>query len=243
MAIKLTVFKGSRYHCPLCGYKARKLAPIGYDFPVLVSKKVVGAGKRNSSCYKCESSDRERLIYIYLRDFLKVFDEKKNLKILHLAPEKNLTNVLKDFNFTSYICGDLFTEGYTYPDHVQSMNVLDIPFEDESFDLVICNHLLEHVENDKLAMKELFRVLKKGGKAILQVPISLNSEDTYEDFSIIEPKEREIAFGQNNHVRIYGLDYAKRLKQVGFKVKLENFYDQYPNSGLNKLEDLYVGEK
>ena len=243
MAIKLVVYKGNKYTCPFCGYNSRKLAPIGYDFPVLVEKKVVGAGTRDASCYKCGSSDRERLIYVYLRDYLKVFNKSRKLNILHMAPEKNLTQSLLKFGFHSYVCGDLFTEGYSYPDHVQSMDVMHIPYDDRSFDLIICNHLLEHVPDDKGAMDELYRVLKDGGKAILQVPISLNTQETIEDFSITDPAEREAAFGQNNHVRIYGQDYAKRLARSGFKVKQQNISKEYSQFGLNKDEDIYVAER
>jgi SAM-dependent methyltransferase len=243
MAIKLAVYKGDKYSCPFCGYNARKLAPIGYDFPVLIEKKVVGAGTRNASCYKCGSSDRERLIYIYLKDHLKIFENPKGFHILHMAPEKNLTYALKDKGFGSYICGDLFTEGYSYPAHVQSMDVLNIPFKDKSFDLILCNHLLEHVPNDKKAMSELLRVLKVGGKAILQVPISLNSKETFEDFSITGSAEREVAFGQHNHIRIYGQDYADRLSSAGFKVTRHNISKENALYGLNMKEDIYLVER
>lgn len=240
--VKLVIHSGSKYECPLCGYKAKDLSPIGIDIPVLKEKQVIGGGLRNGGCYKCDSSDRERLVYVYLKEILNIFNNK-NLKILHFAPEKNLSKVLYKFGFEKYICGDLFTEGYKYPDYVQNINVLNIPYEDHTFDLVICNHLLEHVPTDTEAMKELFRVLKLNGKAILQVPISKNSDKTFEDFTVTDPKEREAVFGQFDHVRIYGQDYVDRLSSVGFKVDRINISKQYEKYGLNMDEDIFIGTK
>lgn len=243
MAIKLVFYKGNKYECPFCGYKSRELAPIGYDLPVLFEKQVIGAGKRNAGCFKCESSDRERLVYIYIKDKMRIFDGNKPLKILHFAPEKNLSQSLLDFGFSTYVGGDLFAEGYDYPDFVQNMNVLEIPFNDNTYDLIICNHILEHVLDDRAAMQELFRVLKPNGKAVLQVPISKNSEETIEDFTITDPIQREIIFGQKNHVRIYGQDYTKRLTSVGFHVERFNISQEYPQFGLHKEEDIFIAIK
>lgn len=181
--------------CPICGNASNDYYSIGHDIPVLTERQVVGAGKRNQGCRGCNSSDRERLIYTYLKNKLRIF-KNKGLKILHFAPEPNISRILSTTGFEKYICGDLFTDGYTYPVYVQNMNVLDIPFDDNSFDLIICNHLLEHVPDDIAAMKELHRVLKPNGKAILQVPFSKNSDKTFEDFTVSTPEEREIVFGQ-----------------------------------------------
>jgi SAM-dependent methyltransferase len=240
--IKLAVHQGDKFNCPFCGYNAKDLSQIGLDLTVLKERKVVGAGLRNGGCYKCGSTDRERLIYMYLKDVVKIFDTR-NIKILHLAPEINLSSVLSKSGFEKYICGDLFTKGYRYPDYVLNMNVLNIPYDDKYFDLVICNHLLEHIPNDTDAMKELFRVLKPNGKGILQVPISNNSETTFEDFSITNPKERELVFGQFDHVRIYGQDYENRLSSVGFKVERINISKKYGKQGLCVDEDIFIGTK
>ena len=240
--ITLATHIGTRYECPFCGYRSRDLAATGLNIPVIQEKHVIGAGRRNARCHFCHSTDRERLVYIYLKYELKLLQDKK-LKILHLAPEKNLSIALRKARFDFYQCGDLFTEGYKYPDYVKNMNVLDIPFADNHFDLIICNHLLEHVPSDLDAMSELYRVLKPKGKAILQVPISKNSETTYEDFSITQPKEREAAFGKFDHVRIYGQDYTERLTSVGFTVERINISEKYEKYGLNKEEDLFIGRK
>lgn len=241
--VKLALHSGNKYQCPICGYNAKDLYPIGIDISVLKEKEVIGAGLRNGGCYKCNSSDRERLVYTYLKEKINLFDKQKEIRILHLAPEKNLSKALFDLGYDNYVCGDLFTEGYSYPEYVQNMNVLNIPFEDNYFDIILCNHLLEHVPNDTEAMKELFRVLKSGGKAILQVPISKNSDKTYEDFSITAPKEREVTFGQFDHIRIYGQDYTERLQSVGFKTERINISKEYSNYGLNLDEDIFIGKK
>lgn len=231
------------YTCPFCGNISSDFKSIGLNIPVLIERKVVGAGIRNGGCFKCGSSDRERLVYVFLKYKWKIFNKSKKLKLLHFAPEFNLSRKLAEFKFKEYLCGDLFTEGYNYPEHVKNMNVLDIPYKENSFDIIICNHLLEHVPNDIDAMRELFRVLKIEGKAILQVPISQNSAKTLEDFSITEPSQREIIFGQADHVRIYGQDYLERLSSVGFQVKRINISKKFKKYGLNMKEDLFTVEK
>ena len=241
--IKLAIHSGTKYQCPICGYKSKDFYPIGINIPVLKEKQVVGAGLRNGGCFKCDSSDRERLIYTYLVNKMDLLNQPKNIRILHLAPEKNLFRILYNHGFKNYVCGDLFTEGYKYPEYVQNMNVLNIPFEDNYFDLIICNHLLEHVPNDTDAMKELFRVLKQKGKAILQVPISKNSDKTFEDFSVTDPKEREIVFGQFDHLRVYGQDYPERLESEGFSVVRINISGEFTKYGLAINEDIFIGNK
>ena len=145
--------------------------------------------------------------------------------------------------FQKYVCGDLFTEGYSYPQHVQNLSILNIPYDDNSFDLIICNHVLEHIQTDLLAMKELHRVLKNGGQAILQVPISKNNLKTFEDFSITDPIQREKVFGQFDHIRIYGQDYPERLQKIGFKVNRINISSEFMKYGLNKDEDIFLCKK
>ena len=98
-------------------------------------------------------------------------------------------------------------------------DILDLPFPEEHFDFVICNHVLEHIEDDRKAMSELYRVLKKGGRGIFQIPQDVKLEKTYEDFSIQDPKQRAEKFGQYDHVRVYGMDYFDRLRSVGFEVE------------------------
>lgn len=242
--VKLFIHKGNKYTCPFCNYSSKDLSQIGNDFPVLIEKQVIGGGKRSAGCYKCKSDDRERLIYLFLKEKIKLFESDNEKNILHIAPEINLSKKIIDHRFKQYVCGDLFTsERYEYPTYVESIDILNITYSDNSFDLIICSHVLEHIPNDLDAMKELYRVLKVGGLAILQVPISKNSSCTIENFSIKNPKQRELYFGQYDHVRIYGQDYISRLKESGFKATRINISDEYTNAGLNKDEDIFICEK
>ncbi|MCY0969559.1 methyltransferase domain-containing protein [Chryseobacterium wangxinyae] len=240
--IKLSTHAGTRYKCPFCGYHSKDLEIVGHDLPVLRQKQVIGGGKRAAGCYKCHSRDRERLLYAFLIEELRL-PSNKNISILHIAPEPKLSQVLLKQDFKEYVCGDLFTKGYDYPQHVKNMNVLDLPFKENHFDIFLCNHVLEHIPEDIKAMKEIFRVLKPSGHAILQVPISKNSDVTVEDFSIEDQKIREELFGQFDHCRIYGQDYVARLESVGFKVHRINISDKYPSFGINPEEDLFFCEK
>ena len=240
--IKLFLHRGDKYTCPFCNSSLQDLQPFGLDLPVLREKGVVGAGRRNSVCYVCGSTDRERLVYLFLKDHLNIFTDSSK-SILHIAPEDRLSARLRRSGFTRYICGDLFTAGYSYPDYVCNIDVVDIPYPDKTFDLVICNHVLEHIPADFKAMSEIHRVLKPGGKAVLQVPLSTNSEITDEDVSVTDPAERERRFGQHDHVRLYGRDYFKRLEMNGFTVEEVDIASNYPKYGLNKDERVFVGVK
>jgi SAM-dependent methyltransferase len=243
--IRLALEAGDRYVCPFCGYHAKALGLSGKDLQVLREKQVVGGGFRNSECYQCGSSDRERLVYFYLRDYIHILDQATRLRVLHVAPEKHLVKALLAAKNLDYVCGDKFTEGYHYAPHVQEMDLLDLHFPDGSFDLVICNHVLEHIPDDLAAMCEVFRVLKPGGRALLQVPLSRNSAQTIEDFSVNTKEERERRFGQFDHVRIFGQDYPDRLARAGFKVERLNISNkpEYAKGGLNPLEDIFVAHK
>ncbi|UAY50723.1 class I SAM-dependent methyltransferase [Ferruginibacter albus] len=241
--IKLLLHKGNKYTCPFCNYSSKDLSIIGVNLPVLIEKQVVGGGERRGGCYNCDSTDRERLLLVYLKEKLNIASIAKEMNVLHIAPEKNLANILLKLDFKSYILGDLYTDGYSYPEYVQNMNVLNIPYDNNTFDLIICNHVLEHIPTDTDAMKELQRVLKPGGKAILQVPISKNTLKTFEDFSITDPKQREMLFGQYDHLRLYGQDYVQRLEQSGFKVNRINISSEFIKYGVNEDEELFICEK
>jgi SAM-dependent methyltransferase len=241
--VKLKLHQGDRYVCPFCHYTAKDLSPRGHDFPVLQERQVVGGGVRPSACYSCGSSDRERLIYFYLKDERGYFDDPGATTVLHIAPEKRLSRTLLGVGFGEYVCGDLFAEGYHPPAHVRNMDVTDLPFGDDTFDLILCSHVLEHVIEDDVAIGEIARVLKPGGTGILQVPISENSAETFEDFSVVDPRERERTFGQFDHVRIYGQDYDDRLRKGGLTVDRVNLSEKYVRYGVNPDEDLFVCSK
>jgi SAM-dependent methyltransferase len=234
---------GFKYHCPICGFHSSDMDLCGETSSILEDMHIVGGGRRKAKCWVCRSRDRERLVFLYLRDYLHVLNPKVKIKILHMAPEPNLFYIFSKKRNIDYTCGDLFTEGYTYPKEVQNMNLLNLPQADNTFDIVLCNHVLEHISEDTRAMSEIFRVLKPGGTAILQVPISQKLEKTYEDFTITSPEERKRVFGQKDHVRIYGQDYKDRLSSVGFNVKLFHDFSRYKKNCLNPEEVLYVCQK
>jgi predicted SAM-dependent methyltransferase len=233
-------FAGDRYICPICGSRLRKFLPGGLKLPVLKEKDVVGGGYYpNILCPICGSLDRTRLLYLYLSHKTNLF--QKPQKVLHFAPEKAIEDEGRRVSGADYLTADL------YADNVMlKVDITNIQFPDNSFNVIICNHVLEHVTDDRKAMREIYRVLKPGGWAILQVPISLVLEKTYEDFSITTRDGREQAFGQSDHVRLYARDYKDRLEQAGFKVNIfewtaeaENFGARQNIFGLNEKETVY----
>lgn len=232
---------GLKYICPFCGFRSSSLQEFGSNFEANRKYEIVGAGLRKCRCWKCYSTDRERLIYLYLRDYTNFF--KKKHKLLHIAPEPNLSKMILAESNNEYVCGDYFMPGYSYPEYVQNMNVLDLNFPEGTFDVVICNHVLEHIDEDLKAMSELYRVLKNGGFAILQVPLALSLEKTLEDSSVVHPEDREKLYGQYDHVRLYGIDYKERLESVGFKVDLHDVSANYPKAGLGQNESIYICTK
>jgi SAM-dependent methyltransferase len=161
-----------------------------------------------------------------------------------VAPERGLSHIILKHQNIEYITADLMADNV-----MVQMDITDIEYPSDTFDVIICNHVLEHVVDDKKAMSELYRVMKPGGWGILQVPIALALTETYEDEAVTEPLEREALFGQADHVRIYALDYAERLKEAGFEVEVVNWQEDAEFiSGNNKygllpLERIYVVKK
>lgn len=236
--IRKARFLGSKYYCPICDSNIRKLRPRGFKFPVLTEKNIIGGGYRlNAQCPVCKSTDRERLLYLYLSNNTSLFTEQ--VKLLHVAPEPALSAVIETHSNIDYITADINLDSV-----MVKMDITEIDYPDKSFDVIICNHVLEHIIDDSKAMNELYRVLKSGGWGILQVPMSLSLATTYEDFSITDPTEREQVFGQSDHVRIYAMDYLGRLEEAGFQVDPfkwwadKTFADSNNKHGL--LQDEYI---
>lgn len=200
-------FKGNNFTDPIDGKSYRKFLPYGY-----------GKQRENALSPGTLSLERHRQMWLYLQNETDFFT--KNYKVLHIAPEQEFLRKFKKMKNLDYISADLFS-----PIVDVKADILDLPFENESFDIIFCNHVLEHIEDDRKAMSELLRVMKKGGWGIVQVPMKNSLEKTYEDFTIKDPKERQKHFGQYDHVRWYGMDYFDRLKSVGFEADA-NFYSQ-----------------
>jgi SAM-dependent methyltransferase len=237
-------YLGFRYKCPICNSHLRTFLPFGSAFPVLTEKRVVGGGHRlQAVCPLCGCVDRSRLLYLYLLHKTDVL--QKPTRLLHVAPEAPIARMLRHHRAIDYLSADLSATNV-----MVKMDITSIQFPENSFDAIVCNHVLEHVPDDRKAMSELYRVLKPGGWAILQVPISLSSKSTYEDCSIRTSSGREQAFGQADHVRLYGGDYKDRLDQAGFNVSVfkwttepDRFGGPGNRFGLNEEEDVYVATK
>lgn len=216
-------FKGDRFTDPIDGRSYRKFLPYGY-----------GKQRENALSPGTLSLERHRQMWLYLQRETDFFT--KNYKVLHIAPEQEFLRKFKKQKNLQYISADLFS-----PIVDVKADVLDLPFENESFDIIICNHVLEHIIDDAKAMSELYRVMRKGGWGILQVPMKTGLEKTYEDFSITDPKERQKHFGQYDHVRWYGMDYFERLEKAGFEVDI-NLYSQKFSTEDQKRYSLLVNE-
>lgn len=196
-------YRGRGRECPICGSRYRRFMPYGYVI-----------SREDALCPHCLSLERHRMIWLWLKESSNLFEGYPRL--LHIAPEVSLMRHFKRHyrDNKNYITADLESPLADIHFDVQS-----IPMEDESVDVVICNHLLEHVEDDRRAMAELYRILKRGGWGIMLVPEDRGRTTTFEDDSITDPDERTRIFGQYDHRRIYGSDYDDRLRASGFRVE------------------------
>ncbi len=223
-------YYGNNVECPINGKTYRKFLPYGR----LDSRK-------NALCPSSLSLERHRLMWLFLKNKTNFFIKK--LKLLHIAPELCFMKIFESLDNLEYITGDIES-----PLAKVMMDVHDIPFEENSFDVVFCNHVMEHVEDDIKAMSEIYRVLKPGGWAIIQSPVYPEIGKTLEDPSITDPLEKERVFGQNDHLRKYGSDYGDRLRRGGFKVTEDNYLHELSDEvrkryALPAEEIIYLCEK
>lgn len=203
-------YLGNKVECTICKKHYRKFLPYGYIQP-----------RENALCPNCLSLERHRLLQLYLEREADFYSAKPYM--LHVAPEYCFIKRFEKQLGERYITADLES-----PLAKVKIDVLNIPFPDNTFDVIFCNHTLEHVEDDIKAMQELHRVLKPTGWGILQSPISYSREVTYEDSSITDPEERAKHFGQHDHLREYGRDYAQRLQKGGFQIEENTFVQTLP---------------
>jgi SAM-dependent methyltransferase len=220
-------FGRSRY-CPCCGAHVRKFLPFG-NIP-----------RPDARCPICGSLERHRLMWLYLPERTDICGPTPK-KLLHVAPELQLATLFRSIPSVDYLSGDL-----SFDEAMVRMDITDIQFPDQSFDIIHCSHVLEHVSDDRKAMREICRVLKPGGWAILQVPFF--AEVSWEDPSVTDPKERERLFGQHDHVRAYGKDYRDRLVDAGFSVTVDDYVRTIDRKkatlyGLDLEEDIYLCRK
>ena len=218
--------KGNNVECPVCGSRYRKFISYGYH-----------TVRKNVLCPKCLSLERHRLVWLFLKEKTHFFE--KPMRILHVAPEQCFEERFKKLTNIDYITADLESPLADYKCDVQNL-----PFKDNEFDAVICNHVLEHVDDDARAMSEILRVMKPGAFAILLVPLDFTRKETYEDASITSASGSAKHFLQYDHKRLYGLDYPARLKKIGFIVPESNFIDEIDEASrkryaLPKYEFMY----
>jgi SAM-dependent methyltransferase len=194
--------KGNKFTDPIDGKSFRKFLPYGYE-----------KQRENALSPSTLSLERHRLMWLFLNDETNFFTTTKKLKVLHIAPEQCFLDIFRNQKNLAYITSDLES-----PIADVKADICDLPFKDNEFDVVLCNHVLEHIPDDYKAMQELYRVLKTGGFGVFQIPQDLNRATTFEDDAITDKKQRAEIFGQYDHVRVYGRDYFDKLRAVGFRV-------------------------
>jgi SAM-dependent methyltransferase len=231
MKVAALFLAGREVTCPVCTRSFRKFLPYGRINP-----------RPNALCPNCLSLERHRLIWLYLRKKTDFFNGKKS--VLHIAPEACFMRGFEKIHQELYITTDIES-----PLAKVKADIHNLPFSDQSFEVVLCNHVLEHVADDIAAMKEICRVLRPGGYAIMQVPFFHPiPEKTISDPTITDRRMREKLFGQDDHVRRYGLDYPERIAQAGLTPFQDNFVDTLSDKdretyGLVKGETIYGGRK
>jgi len=226
------VYKGNKVECPVCEKSFRKFLSYGSDV----------AHRENILCPYDLTLERHRVMWLYLKGHTDFFT-KPDLKVMHIAPEQCFHGRFKKQKNLDYTTGDLMS-----PIADLHFDLHDIPLKDNTYEVIFCNHVMEHVKDDLQCMKELYRIMKPGGWGIMQVPIDASRTETYEDWTITDPKEREKHFWQYDHVRLYGLNYPKRLEEAGFKVDIIDFSKELPTETFEryripKTELLYVVRK
>jgi len=199
------LLKGSRFTDPIDGKSFKMFLPYGY-----------GKQRNNVLSPSTLSLERHRLLWLYLNNETDFFTVPK--KVLHFAPEQSFYRRFRNQKNLDYTTTDLFS-----PLADVKADICNLPFEDNSYDVILCNHVLEHIPDDKKAMQELYRVLKLGGMGIFQIPQDLSRAVTFSDDSITDEKERAKIFGQYDHVRVYGRDYFDKLRSIGFRVVEEDY--------------------
>lgn len=242
---------GSKKKCNICNKTFIKFKPYSTDASnnYISNLDIVGTDIKNCWCIYCSSYDRERHLFLYF-DKLNLWDNFNEKKVLHFAPEIHLSRKIETFSPLEYIKCD-FNPNYLFPGNseIENIDATNINYEDSYFDIVICNHVLEHIPEYNKALKEIYRVLKRGGIAILQTPYSKLLKNNFEDPGINNDSLRNFFYGQFDHVRILSENqFFNDLKKNKFKLKImkhKNTFDSKTSHryGVNSKEDLIMVEK
>jgi SAM-dependent methyltransferase len=233
----------SMRHCVFCNNSVDAWLPFRIrqtDISVFLTRlEIVGSNVERFSCPHCSSIDRERHLRLFL-DRLNVMESVRGGSVLHMSAELRLRGYVESHDLHAYVRGDLF------PQHegVQQIDLHQIPFPDATFDMVICNHMLEHVDDAPTALRELHRVLKPGGRAVCQTPFAARLTRTFEDPQIQSPDDRLFFYGQEDHVRLFGADIEQYLKDAGFVGRLVPHLEILPDVdperfGVNEKEPFF----
>lgn len=214
--------RGSGRYCPVCKKTAKRFVPYGLP------------PREEACCIHCGALERHRLTWSFFERRTNLFDGEGK-RVLHIAPERQFVKLLRNRIGAGYLTADLFN-----PRAMVKMDITDIRYEEDSFDVVYCSHVLEHVDDDMKAMREFRRVLKPTGWAVLLVPIT--AETTFEDPSVTDPQERLRLFGQDDHVRRYGPDFADRLREAGFSIEIVEPQDFLTSSEISTMRIGVDGE-
>ena len=250
--IRNNVFKflhpGNKCYCLYCDKTYGKFIHSGVKANVFKKYTIAGGGyKKNIKCPNCGSVDRTRLLALFFKLRTNVFNKKTD--ILHISPNKSVANFLSKNSNINLVVGALKPHSFVEYNPVK-LDVQKMEISDNQFDVVICCHVIEHVEDDQSAMREIYRVLKPKGFAVLQVPIALNLAKTLQDKTLKTDRERKIAFGQVDHWRLYGMDYFEKLQDAGFKVVRDNPFKnkwlsekEIEKHCLDRIEDVIIAYK
>ena len=209
--------KGNQFTDPIDGKSFSTFLPYGYN-----------KLRKNALSPSTFSLERHRLLWLYLKNETGFFDKK--IKLLHFAPEQAFYKRFKKLSSIQYDTIDINS-----PLAMIKADICDLPIKDNTYDFILCNHVLEHILDDNKAISELYRVLKKDGVGIFQVPIDMKKEFTFQDDSITDKKERNKIFGQYDHVRVYGKDYFTKLKNAGFKVEEVDYTKNLSNDEIYRF--------
>lgn len=209
--------RGNKFTDPIDGKSFKTFLPYGYD-----------TQRNNALSPSTLSLERHRLLWLYLKNETSFFSER--LKVLHFAPEQCFLKRFRSLKNLDYTTTDLLS-----PIADVKADICNLPFEDNTYDMILCNHVLEHIPDDTKAMHELYRVMKVGGMGIFQIPQDLKRATTFEDNTITNQKERAKIFGQYDHVRVYGHDYFNKLRSIGFKVEAVNYTETLSEETIEKF--------
>jgi SAM-dependent methyltransferase len=201
---------GRGVQCPVCGARYRRFMPYGYV-----------ESRPNALCPRCLALERHRLLWLWLTRQTDMLTAAPTF--LHIAPEVSL---MRQFNkvYAGSVADRYVTADLESPLAKVKLDVQAIPFSDNTFEVIFCNHILEHVADDRLAMSEMYRVMRPGGWGVMLSPVDERRAVTFEDDTVTDPAERTRLFGQYDHRRVYGRDYTDRLRSVGWQVEALDYF-------------------